>query len=142
MKYLILFIFLTLTLFSQNIHNYEQTLNDAKKENKLIYILITSNSCKWCRKFERSTLENTLIRDRLDKEFITLHLSVEDDKIDKKFKTSPVPRHYFVDEKGKILYSALGYRDAVLFDSFMDNAQYKYKKLKQNKDNNEIRSNR
>jgi len=146
MKYFIFTIFITLTLFSKNINylnNYEEALKNAKKENKLLYVLITSPSCQWCRKFESTTLKNTLIQDRLNEEFITLHLSLGRDNIDKKFKTSPVPRHYFTDTSGEILYSALGYRDQALFDSFMDNAQDRYKKNKiKNKDKNEIRSNR
>lgn len=133
MKYFFVTILLTLTLFSNNTNysnQYEQALLDAKKENKLVYVLITSATCKWCRKFENTTMQDSLVQDRLNKEFITVHLSVNEDKIDEKFKTSPVPRHYFTDINGKILYSALGYRDQALFDSFMDNAQDRYKKQK------------
>lgn len=136
MKYIVYILLMSLSLFSQNINyssSYNQALKDSKQENKLLYVLITSSTCKWCRKFENTTLKDKAIQNRLNKEFITVHLSSDNDKIDKKFKTSPVPRHYFTDKNGKILYSALGYRDTVLFESFMNNAQEKYEKNKTKK---------
>ena len=107
-------------------HDYEKALIQAKKENKFVYILITSDSCRWCRKFEQTTLLDMDIEDRLEEEYITLHFSRDRHTIPPKFKTSPVPRHYFLDQKGDILYDTLGYRDVELFNSFMDNAKERY----------------
>jgi len=106
--------------------NYDEALAQAKKEHKLVYTLITSSTCGWCRKFEKTTLQDTMVKKRLTKEFITVQLTRDFDTIPKEFKTSPVPRHYFTDSNGKILYSSLGYRKVECFDSFMDNAQEKY----------------
>lgn len=114
-------------------HEYEKGLQEAKKEHKLVYVLITSENCGWCRKFERTTLQNKEIKQRLKKEFVTIHFSREWDDVPAVFKTSPVPRHYFVDAKGEILYSSLGYRDVEMFESFMDNAQEKYQLNKEKK---------
>jgi len=130
MKYLISIILLSTFLFSSDLDwssDYEKALIQAKKENKFIYVLITSDSCRWCRKFEQTTLLDMDIEDRLEEEYITLHLSRDQHKIPSKFKTSPVPRHYFLDQKGDILYDTLGYRDVELFNSFMDNAKERYK---------------
>ncbi len=114
-------------------HNYQKGLQEAKKEHKLVYVLITSDHCGWCRKFERTTLQNKAIKERLKREFITIHLSREWDEIPAAFQTSPIPRHYFVDAKGNILYLSLGHRDVEMFDSFMDNAQEKDKLNKEKK---------
>jgi len=131
MKFLILFTLLVSSLFSSSelgwSHDYKKTLEQAKIENKLVYILITSDSCGWCRKFESTTLQEKAIQKRLYSEFEVVHLSRDRDVIPKEFKTSPVPRHYFVDAKGNILYATLGYRKADCFDSFMDNAENKLK---------------
>ena len=130
MKYLFSIIFLSVSLFSANLdwsHDYKQGLIDAKKENKLVYILITSDACKWCRKFEATTLQDSEIKKRLYSQFITIHLSRDRDTIPKEFETAPVPRHYFTDSQGVILYSSLGHRGVVCFDAFMDNAQDKLK---------------
>ena len=107
-------------------HDYHKALIQAKKENKLVYVLITSDDCRWCRKFEQTTLIDMDIEDKLEEEYITIQLSRDHHKIPAKFKTSPVPRHYFLDQKGDILYDTLGYRNAEVFNSFMDNAKQRY----------------
>ena len=130
MKYLVSIILLSTLLFSSDLgwsSDYEKALIQAKKENKFVYVLITSDSCRWCRKFEQTTLLDMDIEDRLEDEYITIHLSRDQHKIPGQFKTSPVPRHYFLDQKGDILYNTLGYRDVELFNSFMDNAKERYK---------------
>ena len=130
MKYLLLVFILVSSLYSANLdwsNDYEKALVDAKKENKLVYIFITSDSCQWCRKFEETTLRDAEIIKRLYSQFVTIHLSRDKDKIPKKFETAPVPRHYFTDTEGNILYSSLGHRGVECFDSFMDNAQDKLK---------------
>jgi len=133
MRYLFSIIFLSVSLFGANLdwsNDYKQGLVDAKKENKLVYIFITSDSCKWCRKFEKTTLQDAGIKKRLYSEFITIHLSRDRDKIPKKFETAPVPRHYFTDANGNILYNSLGHRGVDCFDAFMDNAEDKLKTSK------------
>jgi hypothetical protein len=130
MRYIFTIIFLSLSLFGANLnwsHNYKQGLKDAKKEHKLLYVLITSDSCRWCRKFENTTLQDKVILKRLYSEFVTIHLSRDRDEIPKKFKTAPIPRHYFTDAEGNILYNTLGHRGVECFDSFMDNAEEKFK---------------
>ena len=130
MKSFILLILLVSSIFSAELNwsnEYQKTLNRASKSGKLVYVLITSDNCKWCRKFESTTLQDKTIQKRLYNEFEVVHLSRDRNFIPEKFKTAPVPRHYFVDAKGNILYSTLGYRKRDCFDSFMDNAENKLK---------------
>ncbi len=125
MKTILLSILFTLSLFGADIDwpsDYKAALQEAKQEHKLVYIFITSDSCRWCRKFEATTLQDEGIKKRLLQEFVTIHMSRDQVKIPEQFKTAPVPRHYFVDADGKILYSSLGHRCIEIFDSFMDNA--------------------
>ncbi len=125
MKTILLSILFALSLFGADIDwpsDYKAALQEAKQENKLVYIFITSDSCRWCRKFEATTLQDEGIKKRLQKEFVSIHMSRDQVKIPEQFKTAPVPRHYFVDADGKILYSSLGHRCVEIFDSFMDNA--------------------
>lgn len=130
MKKLLSIILLSATLFGANLdwsNDYEQALVDAKEQNKLVYIFITSDNCQWCKKFANTTLQDKAITKRLYSEFITIHLSRDQHIIPKQFETAPVPRHYFTDAKGNILYSSLGHRGVDCFDAFMDNAQDKLK---------------
>jgi len=99
--------------------NYKEALVQAKKEHKLIYVFISSSTCGWCHKFERTILQDETVKEKLKKEFITVHLVRDFDDVPKKFKTSPVPRHYFTDANGNILYDSLGYRKVDTFMAFM-----------------------
>jgi len=132
-RYLLTVVLLTTSLFSANLnwsHDYEKGLSDAKKEHKLVYTLITSDSCGWCRKFESTTLQDKEILKRLHREFILIHLSRDRDKIPKEFETAPIPRHYFTDAKGNILFDSLGHRSTECFNTFMNKAQSKVKSKK------------
>ncbi|MBL1244222.1 MAG: thioredoxin family protein [Sulfurimonas sp.] len=129
MKNLLFIILLATTLFSANLDwpsDYDQALVDAKKQDKLIYLFITSDNCKWCKKFANTTLQDELIKKRLHSEFITIHMSRDKHSIPKQFETAPVPRHYFTDTEGNILYSSLGHRGLPCFNAFMDNAQEQF----------------
>jgi len=108
--------------------NYNKAIQKAKEEHKFIYLFISSPVCGWCEKFERTTLQDEKIKKRLNEEFIAVHLVRTFDAIPKKFATSPVPRHYFTDAKGKILYNAVGYRDKDGFNLFLDYIEDNFKK--------------
>lgn len=124
MKVLFLVFILASSLFSlEFLSNYNEALKEAKKVDKPIYLLITSTSCGWCAKFERTTLKSHQIKNRLAKEFVALHLVRGIDVIPDKFKTTPVPRHYFLNAKGSVIFNGIGYRNEEIFNSFMDTVQ-------------------
>lgn len=126
MKKIILLLIMAISLFASDIDwpsDYKAALAKAKKEDKSVYVLLTSDNCRWCRKFESTTLQEKEIVDRLAKEFVVVHISRDRDYVPKNFETTPVPRHYFVDSDGKILYESLGHRGVECFTSFMDHAQ-------------------
>jgi hypothetical protein len=121
--------FLHVSLFGNELfflNDYKKALELAKQENKIVYVLITSTSCQWCRKFEKTTLTTDVVKKKLQEDCILVHLVRDKDAIPHQFKTSPVPRHYFTDFNGNILVSALGFRDVEVFSSFIDNAKHKY----------------
>ncbi|WP_428737214.1 thioredoxin family protein [Sulfurimonas sp.] len=125
MKKILLLLTLCLSLFGVELgwtHEYKAALAKAKKEDKVLYVLLTSDNCRWCRKFENTTLQDRAIQDKLNKDFIVVHLSRDRDEVPKIFETTPVPRHYFVDGNEKILFESLGHRGVECFDAFMDSA--------------------
>jgi thiol:disulfide interchange protein len=131
MRTILLGFVLSISLFGANIHwpsNYQNALQEAKKKDKLVYVFITSDSCRWCRKFEATVLQDKGVKQRLKNEFISIHMSRDKVKIPKQFETTPVPRHYFVNPDGEILYSSLGHQTIEVFDSFLDNAHHADKK--------------
>jgi len=124
-KSIVLFLLFVFSLMADDLHwshDYKQALHEAKESGKIVYVLITSDSCRWCRKFEHTTLQDKEIKARLKKEFITVHLSRDRDVIPSYFLTTPIPKHYFVDAKEDILFSSFGYRTKEMFQGFMNNA--------------------
>jgi len=126
MKFFLFLLLFAVSLLSAEINwpsDYNKALQEAKMEHKFVYVLITSDSCRWCRKFEHTTLQDKQIQKKLHSGFVTVHLSRDRNKIPKQFKITPVPQHYFVDDKGNILYHSLGYRDVEAFNVFMNIAE-------------------
>jgi len=99
--------------------DYKEALQKAKKENKDVYMLITSESCGWCRKFERTTLEDKEVLKLLKERYVLVSMMKEWEYIPKKFKTKRVPRHYFLRADGEVIYTLLGYWNAQDFSSFI-----------------------
>jgi len=125
-KYIFGVLFLATALMATELNwynDYDAALKEAKREHKLIYIFISSSQCGWCHKFEKTVLQDETIKKHLAKEFVTVQFVRDFDEIPKQFKTSPVPRHYFIDENGKILYDTLGYREVNTFEAFMGYAE-------------------
>lgn len=122
MKYfiLIMFLFSSSWAYFEWPSDYDEALLKAKKEKKDIYLLIGSANCPFCEKFENNVLSDKEVYKKLTKNFVPLYLSRDIDDIPEKFKTSPIPRHYFLDEKGEIIEELMGYRGIPCFFNIID----------------------
>ncbi len=130
MKYLVTFFLLVSSLLSADLEwpsDYKQALEKAKKEHKQVYMLITSQNCRWCRKFENKTLEDEQIMQKLQAKYVLLHIDRDKDFLPEKYKSKRVPRHYFITPKGEVIYTFLGYWDIEDFSSFIDDVDVEYK---------------
>ncbi len=135
MKYLLVMLALISTLWSAELgwsEDYETSLKLAKKENKGLYVLLTSSTCRWCRKFENTTLQDKEVIKKLKEKYVLVHADRDIDDFPEWFKTKRVPRHYFVTNKGEEIYSFLGYWDSLDFKSFLGDVDKKYKEKKEN----------
>ena len=131
MKLIFLTFIFTISLFGSNwIEDYDEAVKIAQKENKRIYMLIVSTDCGWCKKFEKTTLKDEKLLQRLSKQYVLLHLIREIDDIPSKFKTTPIPSHYFLTNKGEVIFPVVGYRDVKTFNNFLDTVNERVKKDK------------
>lgn len=135
MKKTILLLLLTLTLFGANVddfaqemgfeRDYKTALTRAKKENKILMMVLGADYCPWCRKFERKTLNSSLLKSRLQTEVVTL---VVDKKFDiksfpKEFRTQFTPKVFFINPKDEtVILDTTGYIKKNLFAKNLDNA--------------------
>ncbi len=122
MKQILMIIALSTMLFSADLDwndSYHKALEDAKVQNKDVYMLITSSDCRWCRKFESITLQDKSVIKRLKEQYVLLHIDRDKNYFPSKFKSKRVPRHYFITNKGQIIYSFLGFWEKDDFFSFL-----------------------
>ena len=124
------FIFATTLLGSAEwLTNYHDALGAAQEKNKRVYMLVVSDDCRWCKKFERTTLKDKKIMKRLQEKYVLLHLSRDRHYIPKKFKTTPVPRHFFLTSQGDEVFPVVGYRDIDSFNTFLTDVEKRYERL-------------
>lgn len=90
------------------IHDYDKALELAQKQNKIIYLYISSDTCPLCKRFKETTLSRNCVKARLNSDFIALNLSRTRHFIPEKFEKFGAPRHYFLNTKGKIIYEING----------------------------------
>jgi len=126
MKKLLLLLLLTASLFAYEtdswIHDYDKGLKLAQKEHKNIYLFIGADACKFCKIFKEKTLSQKNVMDRLHKEYVLIYLSRDRHKIPSKFEKFGAPRHYFLDQNGKILFATFGVLEPAGFFTILDEA--------------------
>jgi len=136
---LLLILFFTCNVFSADIvwaKDYATAIKQAKKENKRVMLLITSETCRWCRKLESTTLEDKVVVDRLKKDYISVEVTRDIDKYPERFKAKVVPITYFLaSDEEIIMRGVMGYWSSEDYLSIMDDVdRYYKKKLKKQKE--------
>jgi len=132
LKSLLLLLGLVGSIFGSDLgwnSDYQEALKEAKAQNKDIYMLITSNDCRWCRKFEEITLSKAEVIKKLQKKYILLSIDRDFDDVDKRFNLRTIPRHYFIDKNDNIIYTFAGAWKKDDFYSFLKDVEEKKKKL-------------
>ena len=122
---------LTLSLFAGEIKwndSFEAAKAKAQKEDKIIYALITSETCRWCRKLESETLDEQKIINNLNSKYSAVALTRDKDSYPPCLKAPMVPMSYFLTPEGTVLYSVPGYWNEEDYLSMMGDVERKYKK--------------
>ena len=89
--------------------NYKEAFKTAKSENKAVFILFSTEYCRWCTKLKETTLKNPKVIKRLNQEFIVVFLDRDIDKYPSKYKVKAVPAIYFTDKNEEVFTSMVGY---------------------------------
>jgi len=109
--------------------DYSSALKLAKKQNKPLMLVVVSNYCPWCKKFERKTLNSSLIQGQVKKDFIPLIIDKRTDKgkYPPEFYSKLIPTVFFINPKTeKHVYKSLGYSKNIVFAQDMDLALKAY----------------
>lgn len=117
MKIFILTIFLI--LFSQADNNttivyqndYKIAQQEAKKEKKNLFVLVTAKSCGWCKKLKQTTLKDREIIENLAKDYISVELDMYSSDYPKSIEITGVPSVIIIDPKSeKVIKNIVGFR--------------------------------
>ena len=102
--------------------NFDKALLVAKKENKLLMLVMVQDPCPFCDKLIENTLSDAKVKAEL-KDVVCVVID-KTGKYPEAFKTSFVPRTYFLDsKKEKIVAEALGYAKRDHFLMTIDEAK-------------------
>jgi thioredoxin-related protein len=113
--------------------SYEKALKEAVSQDKILYVFIVSNECRWCRKMELTTMKNRDVIDNLKSDFISVELVREDDSYPDVLKAKAVPKHFFLTPAQQLIYSVPGYWSVEDFISILGDVKRKYTKIKEKK---------
>lgn len=135
MKYFLLLILFISSLFSSSTKFiedmkyetvYNEALKKAKNENKILMMVATTQSCPWCRKFERQTLSKDEINSTIQKKFTPLSVDQELKNFPSKFEVKVVPTIYFINPKDEsVIARVLGYKNKTEFKEIVDEVKTK-----------------
>ena len=98
---LILLPLLLFGAFDQKI--FEEALQRAKKEHKIILLEATSPQCHYCQWMERTTLADPEVQKILDKHFIFLQVDVTKESLPLGLEWSMTPSFIFISSDKKVL---------------------------------------
>ncbi len=98
--------------------NYDAALKRAKKEKKNIMLVLVSNYCPWCLKFEERVLLKKDVNTMIHKKYIPLIINKDKEPFPKRFDKAFTPVVHFIDYKTEQSYASVaGYhnRDEFLY---------------------------
>ncbi|WP_456451472.1 thioredoxin family protein [Hydrogenimonas sp.] len=110
--------------------SYRVALEEAKKQNKPMMVLLVSHTCKWCRKLENRTLQNPEIVAFVNKHFVPVIVYREDRNFPTdRIRSSLVPTTFFLtpDEKN-LIKPVMGYWEPMDYMTDLQMAVKKFKK--------------
>ncbi len=123
LKTFLIVLILQLTLQAREI-NINKIVNDAKKNDKHLFVWLHKTDCGYCESMREFTLNNDTIKPFIDKYFVFVHINVwEKDKViykdfvgdgrsfAKKVGYDFYPTSLFFDDNGDVVYAEVGYRD-------------------------------
>lgn len=143
MKTIILLLTMLATLYGAHIddfakemqyhRDYNSALSEAKKENKLIMMVMVSDYCPWCRKMERKTLKAASVDKKVKSDFVAMIVDRNHDKAHypKQFDVPRIPTVFFINpHTQEHLYEAIAYATKSSYLKTLDDVLKMYEEAK------------
>lgn len=120
------------TLIAEEVKSYSELSDRVKRESRYGFVLVTGNSCSWCKKFKEETLPK--VKDFLTKHFIYYELNIgnpQEQDVVKAFQRSPtfklkgIPAYYIMDNETKYINGGAGFRTHEEFLKWYNETKWK-----------------
>ena len=106
------------------LRDYEMAIKTAKKENKIVMLVVVADYCPWCKKFERKTLKDSAVMAKITESFVGIVIDKYKDKgkYPAEFSAPLIPAVFFINPKdGKSLQETVAYMKP---DELIENMDY------------------
>jgi len=119
---------LSSTLFSLEwIKDLDTAFALAKKEHKIVMVLVEGENCRWCTKMKHRTLSDETVEKRLEK-FVVVKIMREDSKAMSVMpQVKGVPTIFFMKEDKAVIEDIIGYFNVEDFISYINDVEKKLK---------------
>jgi len=109
--------------------DYATAVERAQKEHKMLVMVIVKKHCRWCDKIIDKTLSDPLVKEKLEKDYITLVID-KDGAYPNDFKENFFPSIFYIDAATqKSVYENVGYVGAKCFMNDLEGALKTKKEL-------------
>jgi len=118
LQLVIIFVAISMSLSAQGIEffhgTFDQALERAKTEEKIIFVDAYASWCGPCKKMAANVFTKPEVGEYFNKNFINLKIDMEKDEgpaLDQKFNVTAYPTLLFIDPKGNIVTRSVGGMD-------------------------------
>jgi thioredoxin-related protein len=103
-------------------NSYETALDKAQKAHKIVVMVVVKEHCRWCDKIINRTLSDAAVKEKLQKDFVTLIVD-KDAPFPKAFRENFFPSIFYIDpDTQKSIYENVGYIGAKCFINDLNSA--------------------
>lgn len=119
---------LTASIFALDwVKDIDTALEIAKKEHKIVMVLIEGEHCRWCKKMKERTLLDDVVEKKLEN-FVLLRVIRENtDAMSTLPEIKGVPTIFFMKENKEVIEEVIGYFNVEDFLSYIDDVEKKLK---------------
>ncbi len=97
----------------------------AKKENKVVMLMVEGKHCRWCKKMKHRTLADENVSKRLEPYIAVKIMREEADNMQDLPMVNGVPTIFFMTAEKKVIESIVGYFNVEDFLSYIDDVEKK-----------------
>ena len=89
--------------------SFNEAIQHAKDEHKIILLEISETGCKYCKKMENEVLLTKKVVDELNNNFIILRINGDKQELPLNLSLQMTPMHVFISENKEIKYMTFGF---------------------------------